>query len=278
VCGKIGKEVRPECGITCASHRKSFFYQLAVLPISERIVPRCHAVKHNLIPDSKGFVEAYPLIKIGIIIRKAISVLYPFDHRWIMYILCTVRLSVPGIFDDRSSDRMSACFFIELHGGLHDLQMFIGKRLYVIIFCTRIRILPQFNIKGISVVVRKFCILHTHFILKHQRLIELICCYGQLCFVSAGFCCLWNRKLNPDWLECICFYVDRRTLPENIRCFRTVLFCCRRNIISIYISINISFCRTNKRCRHIFGCDLLFAVRQVRCLNCHICEITTDRT
>ena len=58
----------------------------------------------------------------------------------------------------------------------------------------------------------------------------------------------------------------------------TVLFCCRRNIISIYISINISFCRTDKRCLHIFGCDLLFAVRQVRCLNCHICEISTDRT
>ena len=35
VFGKIGKKVRPECGITCASHRKSFFYQLAVLPVSE---------------------------------------------------------------------------------------------------------------------------------------------------------------------------------------------------------------------------------------------------
>ena len=156
--------------------------------------------------------------------------------------------------------------------------MLIGKRLYAIIFCTRIRILPQFNIKGISVIIRKFCILHTHFILKHQRLIEPICCYGQLCFVSAGFCCLWNRKLNQDRLECICFYVDRRTLPENIRRFRTVLFCCLRNIISIYISINISFCGTDECRCHIFFCDLLFAVRQVGCLDRYICEISTDRT
>ena len=163
-------------------------------------MPRCNAVQHNFVTNSKIFIKCHPFVKIGVIIRKsAICIFRPFHHRWIMNCVFTVSLAIPCLFDNRCSNCMTADLFVLFHDRLQDFQMLFRKRCHSIVFCTGIRVLPQFNIKCILefICIRQNCILYFYGIMKYQRRFDSVCCCCHCPCISSCFRIFWDIECHP---------------------------------------------------------------------------------
>ena len=133
-----------------------------LVEVLEAQAPRHHGVAVDFFLHTARHHEFHPLVEHGIVEPpSAVGLLHPGHHAFERI----VGLAVPRLVHDGCSNHLTTRLGIALHDRAHQVEMFLAERLYIVIACHGIRILPQVEVEGPVLRFRQ----HTVFHRNHQR-------------------------------------------------------------------------------------------------------------
>ncbi|UNT93675.1 hypothetical protein [Allobaculum sp. Allo2] len=119
---------------------------------------------------------------------------------------------------------MTADFLVNFHAGTQQFEMLVTEWRNAVIFRGRIRILPEFDVKGIFEVsrIRQNGVAYRDGVGEFNRMFQSVGGGAEFTGIGSGCCVFWNRNFYPDRLDARSGQRNGGIAIQDVRRFRTV--------------------------------------------------------